>query len=63
MAKFTLTIDTDNAAFADGALGYEVARILDTLAQQIESETAGRSTVITLRDSNGNTVGKAELTA
>lgn len=53
---FTLTIETDNAAFdsADGGLA-EIARILRFAADQV----AGNG-ISTLRDSNGNTVGKWE---
>ena len=52
---FTLTIKTDNAAFAD--LETEVARILRDAARRIEGgETDGK-----LRDANGNTVGRFDL--
>jgi hypothetical protein len=58
--KATITISMDNAAFADDAAGEEVARILRNLADKIGGEgvhqIAGAN--ITLRDVNGNTVGK-----
>lgn len=68
---FTLTIETDNAAFqpeaaGDGeAEGYgatagEVAVILDKLSVLLK-RTAPDSAVGTLRDSNGNTVGSWRL--
>lgn len=68
---FTLTIETDNAAFhveeaGDGeAEGYgacagEVARILHKLADLLD-KTSPDSAVGTLRDSNGNTVGSWSL--
>lgn len=56
---FTLTIETDNAAF-EFAPGAEVARILRTLADHIDPdqrEETGR-----VRDANGNTVGNWKLT-
>jgi len=60
---FTLTIRTDNAAFVDPdgapAPGYELATILRRLAGQLENASDGDHG--TVRDSNGNTVGKWEL--
>lgn len=50
---FSLTLDTDNAAFEDGLTGHEVARILRSAADRLEQgEDSGQ-----LRDVNGNTVG------
>jgi hypothetical protein len=54
MAKFTLTIDTSNAAFADGETLSEVARILFDLASDLCEDNA---TSGALYDSNGNAVG------
>ena len=55
MGKFTLTIDTDNAAFAEGGTLSEVARILRELADDLgEDECVGGN----LFDINGNTVGR-----
>jgi hypothetical protein len=55
MGKFTLTIDTDNAAFAEmGALS-EVARILRELSDDLgDDEAVGGN----LYDYNGNKVGR-----
>ncbi len=55
--KFTLTIESDNAAMVDNTHG-EVARILEETARKIrEGEYwSGR-----VRDTNGNTVGSFEL--
>lgn len=56
--RFVLTMDTDNDAFADGALP-EVARILTDVARRVgEGSSAG-----TCRDINGNTVGEFTFTA
>lgn len=52
MARFTLTIDTDNAAF-DPDPAPEVARILRQTADRVEAGvTSGAA-----RDINGNRVG------
>ena len=56
--NITITLNTDNAAFEDDP-GAEVARILDDLKQKI-----GRWGIpddMKLIDSNGNTVGKCEV--
>jgi hypothetical protein len=50
---FTLTIDTGNAVFADDPRP-ELARILESLAVRLpDANDSG-----TVRDSNGNTVGR-----
>lgn len=56
---FTVTIDTDNAAFEDGA-GIEVARILRDIAEQVEDARPENST-ISVFDVNGNRVGGWKL--
>jgi hypothetical protein len=60
MATFTLKIKCDNAAF-DPEPGIELARILRTIADRVESEGTtelrGRA-----MDSNGNSVGEYKLT-
>lgn len=69
MSKFTLTINTDNAAFDaeaddahqtehDNARNAEVARILRYAADRVEYGTIGP-----LRDVNGNTVGSYSFDA
>ena len=66
--RFTLTIDTDNAAFADGARGREIARILTTTARRVlndvqeerfRPEILGYS--FDIQAANGNNVGRVEL--
>lgn len=56
--KFTLTINMDNAAF-DGAPRYEVRRILGHVRDDVSTvgKVEGR-----VRDVNGNTVGRWEIT-
>lgn len=57
---FTVTIDTDNAAF-DSTSGKqrEIARILKEIAGLVRAgEDSGK-----VRDANGNTVGSWEITA
>ncbi len=53
----TLTIETENAAFADGQQAAEVARILRQAASKIERGSHSGS----LCDGNGNTVGRYDL--
>ena len=56
MAKFTLEIRCDNAAFV-GDPQAEIARILRDAANAVETQAHG-----TLRDVNGNRVGTFTLT-
>jgi hypothetical protein len=56
--RFTLTIDCDNAAFEDHP-GSEVARILKEVARKLPADDLGSG--FKLRDVNGNTVGKVEV--
>lgn len=57
MATFTLTINTDNAAFDDNLLVSELTACADKALQRIyRGETSGN-----VRDTNGNTVGRFEL--
>jgi hypothetical protein len=63
MAKFTLTISTDNAAFEADDLGIEIARILRGVADSTERGIdPKRFFTLPLRDVNGNTVGKYTYT-
>jgi hypothetical protein len=63
MSNFTLTIDTGNAAFADGNWSGEIARILSDLAHEVNvyGRSAFDNGVIRVRDINGNRVGFASL--
>lgn len=56
MSQIQITINTDNAAFGDGAAS-EVARILRKLADRYD--TNGLQVFTQLRDGNGNTIGEA----
>ena len=57
MAKFTIILDANHAAFDDGNMQYEIARILRNIADKAES--AGFSGFFeTIRDINGNDVGR-----
>ena len=61
----TITINTDNAAFADENLGSEVSRILKNYATAIESvidPDTSWELETKLRDINGNTVGQVKFT-
>jgi hypothetical protein len=58
-----LTIySTDNAAFVDIGRDYEIAKIVSDAASTIEQATTLRDIAFKLRDTNGNTVGKAQYT-
>lgn len=59
---FRLTMETDNAAFADDGAHLEVARILRVAAAQIEEFGIPDMDAVALRDTNGNVVGDYELT-
>lgn len=67
--KFTLQIDCDNDAFAIDtdneeatlATAQEIARILTATARDIVQGAIMVDDVFTLRDANGNTVGRATL--
>lgn len=61
MTKFTVTITTDNAAFADDDLGPELARILRRLADTVAGCSRDDIDGYTLRDINGNRVGEADF--
>ena len=56
--KFIVRIDLQNAAFADGNEGAELARILRKLACRIESAGEAPRCFENIRDVNGNTVGQ-----
>jgi len=51
-----IEIDMDNAAFEDNGYQYEVASILERVPRVFDDGPR-----INLRDSNGNTVGFAEV--
>jgi len=59
--KFTLEIECGNAAFEPsetGVSGDEIARILTVAAQELTWKRKGMGDERSLRDVNGNTVGK-----
>lgn len=60
MSKFTITIETDNAAFEEHPL-IEVSRILHEQADKLKYNWDCPTWSDSLRDINGNKVGKAEL--
>lgn len=59
MEKLTLTMKLENAAFEDDPAG-EIARILEKAASDLieDGEIVHHGGRLTLRDVNGNTVGK-----
>lgn len=59
---FSLKLDCENAAFADGRRRYEIARILRRLADQIENVPLPNNQRIDGRlfDVNGNSCGTWE---
>ena len=58
--KYIITIKTDNAAFEDDESA-EIERILQRLAARLRNEVTPPS-YVSLRDSNGNTVGQLQIT-
>lgn len=56
-----ITINMDNAAFADVNNGTEVARILRKLANSIDGISLTANSERGLLDVNGNRVGKATV--
>jgi hypothetical protein len=58
MARITITIDTDNAAFEDAE---ELAGILRVLSFTAGEYGDGRLRDDTIQDSNGNTVGSVTV--
>ena len=56
---FRLTIHCDNYAFDGEGRGAEVARILERIAHELRSGVSFAPHYITLRDANGNDVGRA----
>lgn len=60
--KLTITIQMDNAAFED-APACELGRILGGLVDDLKNgqELQKAGDVVSLRDINGNTVGKARV--
>lgn len=57
--RFILEIDCDNDAFSADAATQEVARMLKATGKYLERCNPPASDEISLRDSNGNTVGRA----
>lgn len=57
MKRLKLEIDLENAAFNDGANGYEIARILRKLAAGLVDENVAPGAGGRLTDCNGNCVG------
>ena len=65
MTTLNISINTDNAAFADENLGSEISLILKSYANAIESvidPDTSWELETRLRDIKGNTVGQVKLT-
>ncbi len=60
MPKFTVSVDTGSAAFADN-LGAELGTMLRRLADEVDDGHRNTYAGGPLRDSNGNKVGKWSL--
>ena len=56
--RFLLGISCDNAAFEGDEMNQEVARILRTVAERCADITRIDADSGTIRDANGNTVGR-----
>lgn len=60
MTVFTVKFDTDNAAFDDGNREAEIIRILRSIADRVERDGCS-GFFETIRDVNGNEVGRFAL--
>lgn len=60
--KLTITMDLNNAAFADGGTE-EIGRILADLATRLPDPLDQTGGTLSLHDANGNHCGTAEITA
>ena len=60
MKKFTLSMRCEGAAFDDNP-GYEIARILEILANRVKKSPLAIDAEFTLSDHYGNTVGEASI--
>ncbi len=58
MSRFYVWVSTDNAAFDDGNKAGELARILRDIADKLESSSDVPAFFQTVRDINGNDVGR-----
>lgn len=63
MTTFTLTIKTENAAFGESTQerNEEVIRILRSVIRQLDEDERYGNFFETLRDINGNDVGRAKF--
>lgn len=61
MKRVTITIETDNAAFEDNGVEYEVSEILRKLAVKIKCGFVEGAFPGKLRDTNGNTCGQVNI--
>ena len=61
MAKFTIQLSTDHKAFSEGERDTELARILREIADKIEFSMVPQGSSQTIRDSNGNDIGRWKL--
>ncbi len=61
--KLNLQLSLDNAAFEGVNLGFEIANILKTYSNKIEDTVEGDEEGLAkkLMDSNGNTIGYANI--
>lgn len=59
--KFTVVVDCDNSAFDGDDAMAELARILRSLGDSLESYSLTKDQRFPLRDANGNRVGYALL--
>jgi hypothetical protein len=60
--KFMLEIDCDNSAFEGEGLCFEIARILQDATDRVFGGAVHPGSKHPLRDINGNSVGRFELT-
>jgi hypothetical protein len=59
--KITIEFSTDNAAFADNGMAQELSDVLDGVRRVLVKHASGQNPGMSVRDSNGNTIGQVTV--
>lgn len=60
--KIKIVFKTDNAAFEDNGLAQELSNVLDGVRRVLVRMASGQNPPMSVRDSNGNTIGTITVT-